>query len=195
MLTWRAYSRWLLAPVCFCYITSAPEYGSTTSPALSFIVQVVLLLSCKWILVNVILTKYWEEWKNNPNCFLIQKPAIVCFAPLLNTSHEPISSQAQEDEERDKIDLIRLALARNLSRTILWGWCFKEGRTHKKMTSEQKTLRFRGAIAKWKQRPGFLPLLVKSVHSACEETPAKLSGLSRNRRHFHQKESFSNPCW
>lgn len=28
-------------------------------------------------------------------------------------------SQAQEDEERDKIELIRLALARNLSRTIL----------------------------------------------------------------------------
>jgi len=29
------------------------------------------------------------------------------------------STKAQEDEERDKIDLIRLALARNLSRTIL----------------------------------------------------------------------------
>lgn len=27
--------------------------------------------------------------------------------------------QAQEDEERDKLDLLRLALARNLSRTIL----------------------------------------------------------------------------
>jgi len=35
------------------------------------------------------------------------------------TLHESISPQAQEDEERDKIDLIRLALARNLSRTIL----------------------------------------------------------------------------
>jgi len=43
----------------------------------------------------------------------------VYFVVLLNTLHEPISPQAQQDEERDKIDLIRLALARNLSRTIL----------------------------------------------------------------------------
>lgn len=56
---------------------------------------------------------------------LLQNCVICCLFTVgfLNRKIEQFCivfhSQAQEDEERDKIELIRLALARNLSRTIL----------------------------------------------------------------------------